>query len=464
MEREGLASPHPNGDRRGTDPCPRAQSMTGFRFVHAADIHLDTPFRARSAETRRALKDAGRRAFRNLIDGALDFEAHALLLAGDVFDGERLSLGTERWFLAELRRALEGGIALVLATGNHDPGSGGARSLGLEWPKGSFHRFDGPRPRVVEIFDPRTGSPVGRVVGCGHGRARETDNLAATFVHPGRDLPSVAMLHTQVEGSAGAEDHRPYAPSTLRDLESLGVDYWALGHVHRRQRVLERPAAWYPGNLQGRHFGECGAKGALLVELLHGEAPRVAFLDCAPVRFERVSVDLSGVRDFEGVRRCARGALDLHLGGDLDRGSGDSGPEFMLRFELRGATPLVDELGVPGALEDLATGLGSDLEALEVDVRDRGLVRPVDLESHRGRSDILGLALEVLEDLQHDDALLSRLAPRHLAGQGRDGRLEALRRLARVDVPGLERELGAALGSNTESLRSDLPRSGTADA
>lgn len=437
--------------------------MTGFRFVHAADIHLDTPFRARGREGRRALRDAGRRAFQSLIDGALEFEAHALLLAGDIFDGERLSLGTERWFLGELGRALDGGVAVLMATGNHDPGSGGARGLALPWPAGDFHRFDGPSPRTVEVRDRRDGAPVGRVVGCGHGRARETENLAVAFEHPGRDLPSVAMLHTQVEGSRNSEHHRPYAPSTPADLESVGVDYWALGHVHRRQRVLERPAAWYPGNLQGRHFGECGPKGALLVELVLGEAPRVAFLDCAPVRFERVSVDLTGVQGFEELRDRARTALASGPGIQTEGETpGGSGIGLVLRFELHGETPLVRDLEGSGALEELAEELASEFEALDVEVRDRGITRPLDLEAHRGRSDILGLALEVLEDLREDDALLTRLAPRQLAGQGTSGgsgRLDYLRRLAREDPAGLERRLGAALVQ-----RAQAPGSGGEEA
>ena len=102
-----------------------------MRFLHIADVHLETSFTGRSEEVRARLREASRQAFRNAVDLAIREDVHALLIAGDLFDGDRLSFQTERFLLEQVGRLNDQGISVVCATGNHDPGSPdtGPRSL-----------------------------------------------------------------------------------------------------------------------------------------------------------------------------------------------------------------------------------------------------------------------------------------------------------------------------------------------
>ena len=106
-----------------------------MRFLHLADVHLDTPFAGRRPEVRRRLRGAVREAFGTAVDTALEESVDAVVIAGDLFDGATLSFQTERFLLDELRRLTEVGIPVVYATGNHDPGRQQRRSR-IEWPTG----------------------------------------------------------------------------------------------------------------------------------------------------------------------------------------------------------------------------------------------------------------------------------------------------------------------------------------
>ena len=242
-----------------------------LRIVHAADIHLDTPYRRHDEAVRARLLEAGREAFTRLIDLALERQADTLLIAGDLFDNDWLTLATERVLVDELTRATSAGVTVVYATGNHDPGRANYRAMGIEWPAERFHLVGSRQPRQIAIE--RDGEVVGWVVAAGHQTPREDRDLAATFPRAPGPEPAVALLHAQVTSAAAADQHDRYAPTTLDSLDS-SYAYWALGHIHQRQEVRGDPPVRYAGNVQGRHFGEEGAKGALVVELDRGGRAR----------------------------------------------------------------------------------------------------------------------------------------------------------------------------------------------
>ena len=254
-----------------------------LRIVHAADIHLDTPYRRHDEGVRARLLEAGREAFTRLIDLALERQADTLLIAGDLFDNDWLTLATERVLVDELTRATSAGVTVVYATGNHDPGRANYRAMGIEWPAERFHLVGSRQPRQIAIE--RDGEVVGWVVAAGHQTPREDRDLAAAFPPAPGPEPAVGLLHAQVTSAAAADQHDRYAPTTLDSLDS-SYAYWALGHIHHRQPVRPDPPVHYSGNVQGRQFGEEGAKGALVVALDPGAAPEIEFEALAPVRWE----------------------------------------------------------------------------------------------------------------------------------------------------------------------------------
>lgn len=380
--------------------------VMSLRFLHLADLHLDTAFGGHQAATRERLRLATREAFSAAIDLALAESLDAVLVAGDGFDDERLDFGTELWLAREVERLARGGVTLVWIAGNHDPGAAGDRlarmSLGQSpaarstgWGQ-RVHVIRGKRPSTVDLLGP-DGILRGRVIGAGHPTSKETDNLAARF--PRQDatnVPVVGLLHTQVHAARGSAEHAPYAPSTEADLLAPGYDYWALGHVHLRGRPFPSVPAWYAGNLCGRNPKECGPKGGLLVELEPGVPPKPAFVALAPTRWEQVPVT--------GLDRCTSPAMLMELLLRALRQEQDrvAPQELLLRLIPSGPCPLASDLGDQRVLAALEAELRDASGLIEVQIRPKSLFVPRRLGEIRNHPSALAEALSLAECWEAD--------------------------------------------------------------
>jgi DNA repair exonuclease SbcCD nuclease subunit len=362
-----------------------------MRILHLADLHLDTSFAGRSPRIRARLREAVRQSLERAVELALDEQVQAFLIAGDLFDGTRLSFESEQLLVRQLRRLTEAGIVVIYATGNHDPGASGRSRRSIPWPEGMTVVGDGT-PRRMAVRDAE-GAVVGWVTAAGHASARETRDLAAAFPKPVGELPQVALLHSQVVGSRDSEGHEPYAPTTVQVLEAAGYDYWALGHVHLRQALCDFPGVHYAGNPQGRTPRESGPKGVLLVDVAHGFTPQVEFRPIAPVRWEDLVLEDPDAESLESLLRLVRSRWTETREMDPDPDA-----EWMVRVVVRGSTPLWREFGREEDCRHLAGELEALLGVLEVRIEVRGVHPPVDVEQHRGREDTLGLALRLVDE------------------------------------------------------------------
>jgi DNA repair exonuclease SbcCD nuclease subunit len=373
-----------------------------MRFVHVADVHLDTSFAGRSESVRQRLRDASRDAFAQAVELAIREDVHAFLVAGDLFDSDRLSLRTERFMLEQLGRLGDHHVTVVYATGNHDPGSSPNGPRRLPWPA-HVHVVSDATPRRVQISNAE-GEPVGYVTAVGHASAEERADLSRAFPRPSGELPQVALLHTQVHHSLGAGEHHPYAPSDLSYLLRAGYDYWALGHVHERQGLSDDPPIWYAGSLQGRTHAERGDRGALLVDLHDRDAPTVAFHRLASVRWETLVTErLESVRTLDELLRHVQLAWEAER--RLDPAA--SGTAWMARVVLSGPCPLWAELRSEEDRDHVALELAELLGALEVTVTVDGLHPLVSLREHAARVDVLGEALRLCAAVQRGELGLS---------------------------------------------------------
>lgn len=406
-----------------------------MRFLHLADLHLDTIFANRRRELRTRLRAATQEAVERAVDQAMNHEVDAVLIAGDLFDGDHLSFHAERFLTRALERLVSSGITVVYATGNHDPGGPSGLASRIGWPESVILLSDA-EPRRIPIL--RDGELVGCVTGAGHASPRESRDLSAAFPPPQRQpgVAEVALLHTQVLNTPGSSDHDRYAPSHLPALRGAGYDYWALGHIHLRQRLSADPPIHYPGNVQGRHPGESGAKGGLLVELRPGQAPVVEFLELAPVRWESLRLaDLDEATSLTALAgRIRRGWREAR-----DRDPGLPGAEWILRVELAGPSPLHRVLESEEERRELARELESSLGLLQAEIRAREIRPALDPTRHRDRVDVLGEALRLLEELSDPEGPSpSRelsLAVGELAGSDGTDPDEYLRNLLRGEAP-----------------------------
>jgi DNA repair exonuclease SbcCD nuclease subunit len=354
-----------------------------LRLLHVADVHLGTPFAGRAPELRERLRDAVKQAFGNAVEEALARRVDAVMIAGDLYEATTFSYADERWLTRQLARLCEAGIGVYYATGNHDPA--GARHREIAWPAG-LEVFAAREPRTVPLH--RAGEIVLRVAGAGHESNAETTDLAAGFPAAAPGPPMIGLLHAQV-GGAGAGRHARYAPTDAATLDSKGYAGWALGHVHQRQRLGTSTLAIYPGNVQGRDPTEPGPRGAALVELTPDGLASFRWLDLAPLVWLGLETWLDeSVRDadeaLEAIRRGIEQAVEA---GSRER--------TLVRIAVSGRSPAASRLTDSELTAQLAREATAELGLADLEIVIGDLRRPVDVESRRGRPDVLGVALDL---------------------------------------------------------------------
>src|SRR3954454_23894101 len=203
--------------------------MSGFRFVHAADLHLDTPFEGlarTSPEVAAALRDASLAAFDALVELTLREQAAFLVLAGDVYDGAERGVRAQLRFLRGLERLSAAGVQVLVAHGNHDPLAGW--SAIRAWPAG-VHVFSSEAVEAVPVE--RDGHVLATVHGISYATRDCPASLLPRFAGAAGEGLRVGVLHANVGGDPA---HAAYSPCSVDQLRAAGLDYWALGHVHQR--------------------------------------------------------------------------------------------------------------------------------------------------------------------------------------------------------------------------------------
>lgn len=257
-----------------------------FKFIHAADLHLDSPMRGLArydGAPEDVLRGATRHALENLVHTALMEEVDFVLIAGDVYDGDWPDHNTGLFFARQMARLGEAKIPVFLISGNHDAQSHMTKSLQLP---GNVHRFPTQKAGTVQLE--RIGVAIH-----GQGFASRSVTSDLTTAYP-KAIPgkyNIGLLHTSLTGYEG---HDNYAPCTVEGLKKLDYDYWALGHIHQQEAIrVFGPAIWFPGNIQGRHVRETGPKGCLVITVDDRGEHEVEFRELDIVRWIELIVDVS---------------------------------------------------------------------------------------------------------------------------------------------------------------------------
>ena len=319
-----------------------------LRFIHAADLHLDSPFTGIKAaapeNVATALYSATFDSYNNIIDLCITEQVDALLVAGDIYDGADRSQRAQRAFIDGLRSLDAAGIRSFVCHGNHDPLDGWEARL--SYPDGC-HRF-GSEFEAVPLFPDEPERAL--IYGISYPTRDVYDNLVSQLGQVDEAAFTVGLLHANVGGNT---DHALYAPCSLDDLAQSGIDYWALGHVHTRQVLRERaPTVVYPGNPQGRHPNETGARGVYLVEVDATGSVNLDFRPTDTVRWERVSIDISALETEQDLLN----EIDDTIQNRLD---GAEGRSVVARMTLTGRGELNRFLRQTGAADDLLEGVNN---------------------------------------------------------------------------------------------------------
>ncbi len=275
--------------------------MSAFSFLHAADIHLDSPLRGLEryeGAPVEEIRGATRRAFENLVALAIDEEVAFVVIAGDLYDGDWKDYNTGLFFVRQMARLAEAGIAVFVVAGNHDAASHITRSLR---PPGNVHLFATGAAETV------TMDAVGVALhGRGFATREVTEDLSLEYPPAVSGMLNIGVLHTSLTGRPG---HQTYAPCSVDGLRGKGYQYWALGHVHQREVVSQEPWIVFPGNIQGRHARETGAKGCSVVTVVDCRVGCVEHRDLDVVRWALCEVEATESETFDDVLQAVEGAL-----------------------------------------------------------------------------------------------------------------------------------------------------------
>ncbi|HET9953185.1 MAG TPA: DNA repair exonuclease [Polyangiaceae bacterium] len=371
-----------------------------MKFVHAADLHIDSPLRGLEryqGAPVELIRGATRRALEHLVDLCLEEGAKLLVLAGDLYDGDWRDYSTGLFFCGQMARLREAEVEVVWIRGNHDAASRLTQHL---------HPTDNVRElshtRAVTLEREIAGVPVA-IHGQGYSKPKVTEDLADTYPAPVPGALNLGLLHTALDGREG---HDAYAPCRVEALLNKGYDYWALGHVHQREEVRREPC-WivFPGNLQGRHARETGRKGASLVTVQSGRIAAVEHRVLDEVRWVHLVFDAGAAASADDVVDGVRDRLLSEIK-DAD------GRLVAARVSVVGASRAhaalsVDTERFQNELRAAALDVGRDaawIEKVVLSTRPEG--DPVLL---RARNDPLGGLLRALDKLRRDEGELSAL-------------------------------------------------------
>ncbi|HIE51058.1 MAG TPA: DNA repair exonuclease [Armatimonadetes bacterium] len=373
-----------------------------FRFIHCADLHLDSPFRGLGRTNERLaehLRKATRRAFSNVVDACIKHEVAFLLVAGDVFDSADRSLGAQLFFRDELAKLAEHGICSYIVHGNHDPLDGWVAHL--EWPD-KVTIFSGPpAQRQVVAGD---GGDLAVLWGVSYPTREVRKSLLPGFGQKREQLFHIGLLHCNVGSDTG---HEPYAPCTMDELLRTGMDYWALGHVHR-PGVLHEPApvVCYSGTTQGRSIAEPSEHGCYLVEVHESGMAHAQFLPTDLIRFAQDTIAVNEDDSLDSVRdrlheRCA------------EMLASNAGRSLIVRLRLEGHSSVSPDINRPGAEQDLLTELRETFAEGEpflwVDRLAVSVLPPIDFEARKKAEDFIGELLRLADTICEDPSELENL-------------------------------------------------------
>lgn len=353
--------------------------MTSFRFLHAADIHLDSPLHGLSRYEGLPVEDirsATRTAFDNLVQFAIDEAVDFVVIAGDLFDGDWRDMGTGLHFARLMGSLDQAGIPAFILAGNHDAAS--VISRAMPWPP-NVRLFGSRRPETHRLPDLSVA-----VHGQSFSTPAVTDNLVVAYPAAEEHLFNIGILHTALAGRLG---HADYAPCSLDDLRSKNYGYWALGHVHEFEIASTDPYVVFPGNLQGRTIRETGVKGAVIVTVVDHEVTAVDRVELDVIRWVRLEVDCRGALS-DDVADLVRAELGrLH-------GANASGRPLVARVTLAGET------SDAGAMHNRAASLRDDVRAIAAAISPDLLIEKVKVTVTEPARDeiVLGEDLSALID------------------------------------------------------------------
>ncbi|EPM5666405.1 metallophosphoesterase family protein [Listeria monocytogenes] len=282
--------------------------MKEIQFLHMADLHLDSPFIGLSTLPQPLFSAIQESTFQSLerittvaIKEAVDF----VLIAGDIYDSEDQSVRAQARFAKEMKRLEAANIPVFMIHGNHDFIEKHKEKLALP---SNVHVFS----EQVEVMSHKTATGVSvNIYGFSYNERHIRSSRVGEYKIQGDADVHIALLHGSEVSSS--EEHDVYAPFRVQEISKKGFDYWALGHIHKRQLLAESPSIYYPGNIQGRNRKESGEKGASIITLSEASTT-IDFIGTSPIIWEEAVITLPENSEINAFYRETTKLLESYQG------------------------------------------------------------------------------------------------------------------------------------------------------
>lgn len=368
-----------------------------FKFLHAADIHLDSPLRGLERYPGAPvdlIRGATRTALQNLVQLALEEDVHFVVIAGDLYDVDWRDFQTGLFLHSQLLRLKEAGKPVYLIRGNHDAGNVMTKNLTML--DKTVHRFGDKRPEFVDLT--ANGCDV-RIHGQSFATRTVTANLAQGYPDAMSSFFNIGLLHTS---ATGCSDHDTYAGCSLDDLRARGYQYWALGHVHQRDAVKLDDHMQFSGIIQGRNVRECGPKGCLVVTVDDRSQPDVQFHALDVLRWKLCRLEAGGFSHPDDLLTQAAETIKQSVDEADDR-------PLAIRIQVEGATAAHEKLAQQSDqwMGDLRAVANEQGQVWIEKIKLQTTPLPDDAPPPEGA---LAELLAVLREVRADDAQIAELA------------------------------------------------------
>lgn len=261
-----------------------------MKFLHIADVHLDSPFLGLSflpSELFCQIKNAIQLSFEKAVNFAIDHDVDLVLLAGDTFDSIHPTLQSKIFFANQIKRLVDRQIQVVMVLGNHDY----SQIDDLLLNESPYFKIIGSNEQIEQVDFMTKSQYKYRVVGFSYQHNHITEDIIAKYPPKSTSIYTIGLAHAGMKQSS--VDQNNYAPFTLNEVKDLNYDYFALGHIHLRQVLSQEPWIVYSGNLQGRHVNEKDAKGFYFGQVdEQSQNTQLQFIDVSPIVWQTVDLTL----------------------------------------------------------------------------------------------------------------------------------------------------------------------------
>lgn len=358
-----------------------------IRFLHISDIHINKSFATKDDVLRHRMQRAVIKSFQNAITYCIANGLDALMIAGDLFDSQQVSLRDGELVKDAFEQLKRHDIKVFYASGNHDYTHYDSKVRHLDYPS-NVRTFFGDEIQTYEFHD-RINHDVYKVVGCGHVMQHETRPLIDEFP-VGR---YIGLVHTMVASPITLGDEGNYLPSTISTLSAKGYLYFGLGHVHQNGPIDKHESIYYAGSLQGLNSNETGLKGGNLVTI-DNDHVQVKFVPLSVMTFEKISVDITNIESMEALYEKTKEDLLLYL---------EDKEEEKLSIELKytGRSKLYNKLKNVHELEDLKVLLLDYFSLFDIKIKSTAKT-VFDAKDFKNRRSVLGEILKTVEDMSQN--------------------------------------------------------------